>query len=170
MQDGVIRFDSVRCALGWLLVAGTERGVCNVRLGSRRDLLERELRDEFPFAELRRDAAGLAAWVEALRRCAEGRPAGCEVPLDVSGSRFERRVWRAIAAIPRSETRSYGELARALRRPAAARAVGRACGKNPVALAVPCHRVVRADGSDGGYRWGKRRKRSLLKAEQIKRE
>ncbi len=166
MQDGVIRFHSVRCSLGWLLVAGTARGVCNVRLGSGRMALERELHDEFPFAELRRDARGLAPWVAALRRCADGRPPGCQVPLDVSGSRFERRVWRAIAAIPRSQTRSYSELARALRRPGAARAVGQACGSNPAALAIPCHRVVRADGSGGGYRWGIARKRRLLAAEQ----
>ena len=170
MQDGVIRFDSVRCSLGWLLVAGTKRGVCNVRLGSRRASLERELHDEFPFAELRRDARGLAPWVEALRRCADGRPPGRPVPLDVSGSRFEQRVWRAIAAIPRGETRSYGELARVLRRPGAGRAVGRACGSNPVALAVPCHRVVRTDGAEGGYRWGVDRKRRLLIAEEVKKK
>ena len=88
------------------------------------------------------------------------------MPLDVSGSRVERRVWRAIARIPRGGTRTYGELARSVGRPGAARAVGSACGRNPVALAVPCHRVVRADGGEGGYRWGLARKRTLLACER----
>jgi AraC family transcriptional regulator of adaptative response/methylated-DNA-[protein]-cysteine methyltransferase len=160
-----IRWSAVASPLGWLLVAATERGVCNVRLGPDPDGLESELRAEFPFAVLERDDAGLAAWGAALARAAAGRDPGLDLPLDVPASRFRRRVWDALRRIPHGETRTYAEVAAALGRPRAARAVGGACAANPVALLVPCHRVVPAAGGVGGYRWGAERKRALLLAE-----
>jgi AraC family transcriptional regulator of adaptative response/methylated-DNA-[protein]-cysteine methyltransferase len=160
-----IRFSVVESALGALLVAATERGVCNVRLGSEPAALEAGLRAEFPFAAVERDDAGLAEWTRALARLAAGRPAGLEIPLDVPASRFRRRVFEALQAIPRGETRTYAQVARAVGRPAGARAVGQACAGNPVALVIPCHRVVPAEGGVGGYRWGSERKGALLARE-----
>ena len=155
------------CELGWLLVAGTERGVCAVMLGEARQGLLDELRAEFPWAELGAGPAPLDEWAEVLVALAAGREPGRELPLDVRGSRFQRRVWRALRAIPRGETRSYGELARALGAPQGARAVARACASNPVALGIPCHRVIGADGALRGYRWGVDRKRALLDREKV---
>jgi len=165
MSENAIHFSTVPCDLGWLLVACTRRGVCNVRFGDDPDALEDGLRAEFPFAEVCADPPRLARWVEALLRAAEGLSPGLEVPLDVRGSQFQRRVWQAILAIPRGQTRSYAQLARAIGRPGAARAVARACATNPVAVAIPCHRVVPQAGGGGGYRWGVERKRVLLERE-----
>ena len=166
MQERAIEFAFRRCALGWLLVAGTGRGVCWIGLGDDAADLEARLRAEFPWAPLRPGASRVAAWARALGERVAGRQLGLELPLDVRGSRFQRRVWQAIRAIPRGETRSYGELAAALGRPGAARAVASACAANPVALLVPCHRVVRTGGGPGGYRWGAERKRALLERER----
>jgi AraC family transcriptional regulator of adaptative response/methylated-DNA-[protein]-cysteine methyltransferase len=160
-----IRYGATGTALGWLLVAASERGVCNVRLGAGLSELEVGLRAEFPFAVLERDDAALAPWCSALARCALGLPPGLGVPLDVPASRFRRRVFAALCRIPSGGTRTYAQLAASLGRPGAARAVGRACAANPVALLVPCHRVVPAAGGVGGYRWGAERKRALLRAE-----
>jgi AraC family transcriptional regulator of adaptative response/methylated-DNA-[protein]-cysteine methyltransferase len=165
MATRTIRYSVTGSPLGRLLVAATELGVCNVRLGGEVAELEAGLRAEFPFAALERDDARLAAWSAALGRCAAGRAPGLEVPLDVPASRFRRRVWDALCRVPRGETRTYAELAASLGRPRAARAVGQACAANPVALLVPCHRVVPAAGGVGGYRWGAERKRALLRAE-----
>ena len=165
MASDLIRYTTRRCAFGWLLLAATPRGVCNVRLGDDRARLVRELEEEFAFARIEPDARGLAPWLASLEAGLAGRGEGDAIPLDVAGSRFEQRVWRAIARIPRGETRSYAAVARALGRPGAARAVGRACGRNPTPLLVPCHRVVRSDGSPGGYRFGARAKRRLLERE-----
>lgn len=152
--------------LGRLLVAATERGVCHVRLGADDTELEAGLATEFPFAVLRRDDAGLAPWAGAVADYATGSTPRLIVPLDVRGSRFEQRVWEALRAIPRGATRSYGEVAATLGMPRAARAVGGACARNPVALVVPCHRVVAHDGGLGGYRYGLERKRALLERER----
>jgi len=160
-----IHFSIVLCPLGSLLVAATERGVCNIRLGATAALLEAGLRTEFPFAAITRDDAGLADWATALVRVSEGRAPGLELPLDVPASRFRSRVWETLRAVPLGQTRTYAEVASALGRPRAARAVGQACAANPVALWVPCHRVVPAAGGPGGYRWGTERKRALLRAE-----
>lgn len=165
MQDRAICFTTAPCALGWLLVAGTARGVCKVSLGDDAKRLDRDWRREHPDALLGEDRRWLAPWVEALRDHLAGRGRGLELPLDVRGGPFQRSVWDAIRAIPYGQTRSYGELARALGRPSAARAVAGACAANPVALLVPCHRVVRGDRSPGGYRWGLARKRALLEHE-----
>jgi AraC family transcriptional regulator of adaptative response/methylated-DNA-[protein]-cysteine methyltransferase len=148
--------------LGRLLVAATERGVCRIAFVDDPAAAEAELRAEFPCATLARDDAALAPAAAALAAYAEGRSDRLELPLDVGGSRFRRRVWAALAAIPRGETRSYADVARAIGAPQAARAVAGACAANPLAVAIPCHRVVASDGGLGGYRWGIARKRLLL--------
>src|SRR5437016_7032327 len=153
-------------SLGRLLVAATTRGVCAVRLGRSDAALEAELAREHPSAGLRRDGAPLAPWVNTLLRHLAGEAARLDLPFDVEATTFQRRVWQALRAIPYGETRSYGAVADAIGHPGAARAVARACAANPVALVIPCHRVVRGDGDPGGYRWGVARKRLLLEQER----
>ncbi len=165
MSSRPIRFAIARSALGPILVAATARGVCSVRLGGSVAELEAGLRAGFPGCETLRDDAGLAVAAAALVRMADGREPGIELSLDVSASRFQRRVWDALRAIPAGQTRRYADVAHAVGQPRAARAIGRACAANPVALLVPCHRVVPASGGTGGYRWGNGRKRALLRAE-----
>lgn len=165
MSRRPIHFTIARSALGPLLVAATRRGICRVRLGSGAAQLEAGLRAELPGVDALRDDAGLAAAAAALVRMASGQDPGIELLLDVPASPFQRRVWQVLRAIPAGRTRRYGDVARAVGRPGAARAVGRACAANPVALLVPCHRVVPARGGTGGYRWGSARKRALLRAE-----
>src|SRR5882672_1031873 len=155
-----------RLPLGRLLVAATPRGVCAVRLGRSDAALEGELAREHPDAELRRDGALLAPWVNTLLRHLAGQATRLDLPLDVEATAFQRRVWEALRAIPYGATRSYGAVAEAIGHPGAARAVARACAANPVALVIPCHRVVRGDGEPGGYRWGVARKRLLLEQER----
>jgi AraC family transcriptional regulator of adaptative response/methylated-DNA-[protein]-cysteine methyltransferase len=165
-RGAAIGFTVVTTTAGRLLVATTERGVCAVRFGGADAALEAELRREFPAARLRRLARGRDAWVRAIVGHVErGQPLG-PVPLDVRATAFQRRVWRALRAIPAGSVRSYREVAAAIGAPAAVRAVASACAHNPVAVVVPCHRVVRADGAPGGYRWGVRRKRLLLARER----
>lgn len=166
MHSHTIDFTTVPCALGWLLVARSARGVCNLRFGDASAGLADGLRAEFPFADVREDAAALASCVRALGDYLEGRSESLGLPLDVRGSQFQRRVWDAIRAIPYGQTRSYGALARAIGSPRAFRAVAGACGANPVALAIPCHRVVPSVGGPGGYRFGAGRKSALLELEE----
>ena len=161
-----IAYTVVPCALGRLLVAATDRGICRVGLGGGTEELEAGLRAEFPAAELRRDRRALAAVVSAILRYLDGRVAPLDLPLDVRATAFQRRVWEALRRIPYGATRSYAEVARSIGRPAATRAVARACATNPAALVIPCHRVVPADGGIGGYRWGVTRKRALLEQER----
>jgi AraC family transcriptional regulator of adaptative response/methylated-DNA-[protein]-cysteine methyltransferase len=156
-----ITFTIVQTALGLTLLAGTKQGVCAVRFGESERELEAGLRAEFPQASVARGE--LAGWVKALRSLMEGDAA--ELPLDIRATAFQRRVWEALRAIPRGETRAYSEIAEAIGAPRAARAVARACATNPVAVVIPCHRVVPKDGETGGYRWGAERKRKLLEAE-----
>jgi AraC family transcriptional regulator of adaptative response/methylated-DNA-[protein]-cysteine methyltransferase len=151
--------------LGLLLVAGSRRGVCHVRFGQDEPELAAALAAEFPYAATRRDAAAVAHHADALAAYVEGRSAELAVPLDVGGSAFQRRVWDALRSIPRGATRSYADVAAAIGRPGAARAVAGACAANPLALVVPCHRVVPAAGGAGGYRYGSWRKRALLEME-----
>jgi len=167
MQTRAIEFAIVRSSLGDLLVAASEKGVCHVRFAEPGVDLAGELARELPFAALRENPARLRPWTDALLRYVEGRSALVEIPLDVSGSRFERRVWAALREIPRGETRTYSEVADSLGEPKSARAVGRACASNPVAVATPCHRVVARNGELGGYRWGLERKRALLRRESM---
>jgi AraC family transcriptional regulator of adaptative response/methylated-DNA-[protein]-cysteine methyltransferase len=165
-QGMEIHYTIVDSALGRLLVGATERGLCAVSLGANDTALERALAHEYPAAARRRDDAGLGAWAQAIvAGVAAGRPPR-DLPLDVQGTAFQRRVWEALRAIPPGETRAYGELARALGQPAAARAVAGACAANHVALVIPCHRVVRGDGELGGYKWGVERKEQLLAREK----
>jgi AraC family transcriptional regulator of adaptative response/methylated-DNA-[protein]-cysteine methyltransferase len=152
---------------GVALVAATERGLCAVRLGSEASALASELRLEFPHAALDRDDAALADVASIVSDLAAGRRRleADTLPLDVHATAFRRRVWEALRRIPAGETRSYGQIAAAVGSPGAARAVGSACAANPVAVVVPCHRVVGSDGSLHGYAYGLARKRQLLDAE-----
>jgi len=149
-----------------LLVAATERGVCSVRIGADDLGLEAHLRDEFSSAHVARDDDQLKGAVDEVLRRVDGDTPLREVPLDVRGTAFQLKVWRELLRIPRGETRSYGEVAEAVGSPRAARAVGTACGTNPVAFVVPCHRVIAADGGLGGYGFGLPVKRAILDAEQ----
>ena len=160
-----IRYTVVPCSLGRLLVAATPKGVCAVRLGSADAGLVAELTREFPAADLR-DGGLPGPWVASVRRVVDQRAASStDVPLDVQGTAFQWTVWKALQAIPVGETRTYADVARAIGRPTAARAVARACATNPVAVVVPCHRVVPGAGGSGGYRWGLQRKKTLLQRE-----
>lgn len=161
-----IGYDIVESPLGRLLVAATARGICAVSLGDSDAALERGLASEFPEAELRRGGAALSTWARELVRRARGLAPSRDLPLDVQATAFQWSVWRRLRAVPPGQTRSYGELARALGRPRAARAVARACATNPVALVIPCHRAIAADGGLSGYRWGRERKRTLLEGER----
>jgi AraC family transcriptional regulator of adaptative response/methylated-DNA-[protein]-cysteine methyltransferase len=161
-----IQYAIVSCPLGRLMVARTSRGVCAVSMGSTGAELERMLLDEFPRATLAADTGALARSVEMVLEHLAGREPRLDLPLDIRATAFQWQVWNALAGIPYGETRSYGALAASIGRPGAARAVARACATNPVALAIPCHRVVPAAGGTGGYRWGRERKRALLDRER----
>ena len=165
--EGVqIRYTVAGCPLGRLLVAATEKGVCAVRLGDSDAALEANLMSEYPAAEVHRDDEVLNKWVEQLLSHIDGQRPHLDLPLDVQATAFQWSVWEKLKAIPYGSTRSYSDIARAMGRPTATRAVARACAANPVALVIPCHRVVRADRSLGGYRWGLERKRALLERER----
>jgi AraC family transcriptional regulator, regulatory protein of adaptative response / methylated-DNA-[protein]-cysteine methyltransferase len=153
-------------SLGRVLVAASERGVSAVRLGDSDAALVDALRAEFPAAEVTHDDAGVGAWLKAVLERIEGGPPHADLPLDIRGTAFQQRVWDALRDIPFGEVRSYGEIARAIGRPTASRAVARACATNPVAVIIPCHRVVPGTGGTGGYRWGAERKRELLEREK----
>jgi AraC family transcriptional regulator, regulatory protein of adaptative response / methylated-DNA-[protein]-cysteine methyltransferase len=161
-----IRFTTASSAMGRLLVASTERGVCAVQLSDSDTGLEAALRREYPEAELVRDDKALRPALAAILAHLDGDVPRLDLPLDVAATTFTWRVWRALQDIPYGETRSYAEVAAAVGQPKAVRAVARACATNRVALLVPCHRVVRKDGSPGGYRWGEARKRRLLEREK----
>jgi AraC family transcriptional regulator of adaptative response/methylated-DNA-[protein]-cysteine methyltransferase len=161
-----IRYAVVDSPLGRLLVGATDRGVCAVMLGKPDAELVRELAHDFPRADLRKDPQGLGAWVRGVVERMRARPTGAEIPLDIRGTAFQRRVWEELRRIPAGRTRTYSEIARRIGRPEAVRAVARACATNSISVVVPCHRVVGKNGSLTGYRWGLERKRALLEAEQ----
>jgi AraC family transcriptional regulator, regulatory protein of adaptative response / methylated-DNA-[protein]-cysteine methyltransferase len=161
-----IRFAVVPTSLGRMLVAATDRGLCAVRFGESVADLERGLRGEFHAAELQRDDAAMREYTEPLLAVIRGEKTTIDLPLDVRATAFQMKVWEKLRQIPRGETRSYSEVAREMGEPRAVRAVARACASNPVALAVPCHRVVRRDGKMAGYRWGVERKQKLLERER----
>ncbi len=161
-----IRYTVRECPLGLMLVAATGRGVAALFLGDSRNRLESELRREFPRAAIHEDKKGLGHWVAALIEHLRGRQPKLDLPLDVQATAFERQVWEQLRRIPYGSTRSYTEIARAIGRPRAVRAVARACAMNPASVVIPCHRVVRSDGQLAGYRWGLERKRALLAKEQ----
>lgn len=160
----MIHFSVTESQLGPMLVAATERGLCAVRFGEPEALVT-ELRAEYPKAELREDAAPLQEYMAGIEAHLAGQNPALQLPTDAAGTEFQHRVWEALRAIPYGETRTYSDIAEALGDPNAVRAVARACATNPVALVVPCHRVVRKGGNLAGYRWGLDRKKKLLEQE-----
>jgi AraC family transcriptional regulator of adaptative response/methylated-DNA-[protein]-cysteine methyltransferase len=160
-----IDFTIADSPLGRLLLAATARGVCRVMIGDDDRALENDLRDEYPNAVVRKNDRILSTRVRTLLDHLRGRSPHADLPLDVRATAFQWRVWRQLQAIPYGETRTYRQIAASIGKPTATRAVARACATNPVALVIPCHRVVRTDGSIGGYRWGIARKEILLKKE-----
>jgi AraC family transcriptional regulator of adaptative response/methylated-DNA-[protein]-cysteine methyltransferase len=160
-----IHYAIAKTPIGRMLLAATSQGVCSVQFGESEGMLESELRREYPRAEIARSDKGLAKWVHAIQGRIRGEDRKA-LPLDIQATAFQRLVWEQLRAIPYGDTRSYSEIAKKIGRPKAARAVARACASNPVAVAIPCHRVVRENGDPGGYRWGMRRKRNLLALEK----
>lgn len=161
-----ISYAIVPSPLGRILVAATTRGVSAVYLGDSDRTLTQALAREYPRAEIRSDPRRLAPWVRGIIQHLRGQAPHADLPLDVQATAFQRRVWQELQRIPYGSTRSYTEIARAIGKPRAIRAVARACATNPVSIVVPCHRVVRADGQLAGYRWGLDRKEKLLAAEK----
>ena len=165
--DGeTIRYVTVATPLGWALVAATGRGVCLTALGDDRERLAAMVRERFPAALLVAEDAALKDWAEQIVRFITDPGQTPDLPLDIRGTAFQTRVWRALQRIPLGRTATYTEIARALGRPKAVRAVAQACAANNLALLVPCHRVIREDGDLAGYRWGLERKRALLERER----
>ncbi|HET7498289.1 MAG TPA: methylated-DNA--[protein]-cysteine S-methyltransferase, partial [Candidatus Eisenbacteria bacterium] len=165
-----IAYTVAKSPIGALLVAATERGVCSLKIGGEDASLARSLREEFPAAELKRDETALGRWVRAIVNHLSGKETRIDLPLDIRATAFQQRVWEALRAIPYGETRTYQEIARIVGAPKAARAVGHACATNPVAILIPCHRVVRGDGTLGGYAYGLHVKRKLIDTELARRE
>ena len=159
-----IVFCTFASPLGLVLIAATGKGLCSVKLGDDAARLKRILAEEFGAAELIEDSQ--MPFRKKILSLIAGESSLARVPLDIRGTVFQRKVWDALRRIPRGETRSYGEIARAIGAPRAVRAVGSACGANPVAVVVPCHRALRSDGSMGGYAWGIPRKQKLLALEK----
>jgi AraC family transcriptional regulator of adaptative response/methylated-DNA-[protein]-cysteine methyltransferase len=161
-----IKYTTTNCSLGKLLVGATERGICAVSFGATDDALVQSLRQEYPAAHLVRDDHALDGWAhDIVQSLKERQPALADLPLDVQGTDFQHRVWHELRNIPYGSTRSYSDVARAIGQPSAVRAVAHACGANHVALVIPCHRVVREDGTLGGYKWGIDRKEAILSHE-----
>ena len=161
-----VRFAIRKSPLDLLLVAATERGVCMIALGDDEGRLARMLKAEFPEASLTRDERGLGTYVEPIVRHLSGKLPHLSLPLDIRATAFQRRVWQELQRIPAGKTASYQEVARRIGKPKAVRAVANACAANPVALVIPCHRVIRANGEAGGYGWGTKRKEALLARER----
>lgn len=160
-----VRYAFSDSPLGRMLLASTDKGICSIQFADSDEELEQGLKQEFPFAIRRRDDQGLAELAEKVVERISGAEPSSSLPLDIRATAFQRRVWSYLQSIGTGETRSYSQVAKAIRRPSAVRAVARACATNPVAIAIPCHRVVRSDGDMGGYRWGIDRKRKLLAME-----
>jgi AraC family transcriptional regulator, regulatory protein of adaptative response / methylated-DNA-[protein]-cysteine methyltransferase len=162
-----IRFAVGECSLGSILVAASDKGVCAILLGDDPDTLTRDLQDRFPRATLTGGDKPFERWVAQVIGFVEAPRLGLDLPLDVRGTAFQQRVWRALVEIPAGSTASYREIAQKIGAPAAVRAVAQACAANTLAVAIPCHRVVRNDGGLAGYRWGVQRKRVLLEKELV---
>jgi AraC family transcriptional regulator of adaptative response/methylated-DNA-[protein]-cysteine methyltransferase len=161
-----VRYTCTESPLGRMLVAATEKGICSIQFADTDDELTEGLKREFPFAMRKRDDESMRPWTTAVLDQIAGHNLNRALPLDIQATAFQRRVWTHLQSLPFGATQSYGEVAKAIGRPTAARAVARACATNPVAVAIPCHRVVREDGAMGGYRWGVERKQALLQLEQ----
>ena len=164
-----IRYTCADSPLGRLLIAATDKGICSIKFADSDEELEQGLKQEFPFAVRRRDDRDLAELaqrvMQRIRGTGKDKDLTSALPLDIQATAFQRRVWSYLQSIAVGETRSYSQVAKAIRRPSAVRAVARACATNPVAIAIPCHRVLRANGDMGGYRWGVERKKALLAME-----
>jgi len=164
-----ISYASGRTPLGLLMIGATDRGICFLQFGDNDRALQEELRRQFPAAVVQpmpaTHAEQFESWMAALNRHLRGLEPRLDLPLDVRGTAFQQRVWRALRAIPAGATVSYADLAAKIGSPKAVRAVAQACAANPLAVAIPCHRVVKHDGSLSGYRWGVERKRKLLERE-----
>jgi AraC family transcriptional regulator of adaptative response/methylated-DNA-[protein]-cysteine methyltransferase len=161
-----IRFAVGECSLGSILVAATDLGVCSILLGDSPETLVKDLQDRFPKAQLQGGDKQFEKIVATVVGFVEAPALGLKLQLDVRGTAFQQRVWHALTEIPPGSTASYAEIAKRLGSPKAVRAVAQACGANPIAVAIPCHRVVRTDGALSGYRWGIERKRTLLEREE----
>ena len=162
-----IKYTIAKSPIGKVLVAATERGVSAVYLGDSDSKLISALREEYPRAEISPATESFERWVREIVQRIEGKEPHFELPLDLQATAFQRRVWQELQRIPRGATRTYGQVARSLGRPRAVRAVARACATNPVSIVVPCHRVIREDGTLAGYRWGLSRKEQLLAQERV---
>jgi len=168
-QGAHIRWNSGAAPIGRVMIAATDRGLCFVEVGGDVSELIAALRDEFPLAEIERQpSAALEPWLAQALSVSRAQPMSAAMPVDVRGTAFQWKVWRALTRIPRGETRTYQQIARAIGRPTASRAVARACATNPLALVIPCHRVVPASGGTGGYRWGTDVKTALLDREAVR--
>lgn len=165
-QGMSVRYAIVDSFAGRVLVAATDRGVCAVHLGDDDASLESGLQAQFPSAEVCRDDGEVRRWAEQVAGLLEATERPADLPLDIQATAFQRAVWEALRNIPHGESRTYGEVAAAIGKPSAVRAVANACASNPVAIVVPCHRVVPASGGSGGYRWGAERKAAMLKHER----
>jgi AraC family transcriptional regulator, regulatory protein of adaptative response / methylated-DNA-[protein]-cysteine methyltransferase len=165
-RDAIFRDSAAASPQGRMLIAATDKGICAISFGDSDQQLLQGLMREFPFAVRRRDDAALAQWRDTLTRLIQGSETDLSLPLDIRATAFQRQVWEALQQIPRGETRSYSALAKEIGKPQASRAVARACATNPIAVAIPCHRIVRQDGNLGGYRWGVKRKEQLLALER----
>jgi AraC family transcriptional regulator of adaptative response/methylated-DNA-[protein]-cysteine methyltransferase len=161
-----IKYTSFDSVLGTVMLAATDKGVCAIRFGQDAEVMAGELKGEFAAATVRRDDAALDAMAHAVRAHLNGTAPDLGLPLDIQATAFQRRVWNALRAIPYGQTRTYSEVAQQVGNPRAVRAVANACASNPVALVIPCHRVVHKDGRSSGYRWGPERKSKLLAQEQ----
>jgi AraC family transcriptional regulator of adaptative response/methylated-DNA-[protein]-cysteine methyltransferase len=161
-----LAYSIAKSPLGKVLVAATERGVSAVYLGDAENALVAELRQEYPRAEIAPATDSFQRWVREIVQRIEGKQPRMELPLDLQATAFQRRVWQELQRIPRGRTRTYAQVARSLGKPKAVRAVARACATNPVSIVVPCHRVIREDGTLAGYRWGLSRKEQLLAQER----
>ena len=164
-KDTEIRFAVAQSSLGAILVAQSAKGICAITLGDDPDELVRDLQDRFPKANLIGGDAGFEKLVARVVGFVEAPRIGLDLPLDIRGTAFQERVWQALRQIPAGQTASYAEIARRIGEPKAVRAVAQACGANKIAVAIPCHRVVRTDGALSGYRWGVERKKALLEKE-----
>jgi AraC family transcriptional regulator, regulatory protein of adaptative response / methylated-DNA-[protein]-cysteine methyltransferase len=162
----VVRYTIANSPLGRMLIAATDKGICAIQFADSDQQLQQGLIREFPFAVRRRDDEGMSEWRLSLARLMEGSETNPTLPLDIRATAFQRRVWEALQRIPRGETRSYSAVANNIGMPMATRAVARACAANPIAVVIPCHRVVSKDGGSGGYRWGMERKEQLLALER----
>jgi AraC family transcriptional regulator of adaptative response/methylated-DNA-[protein]-cysteine methyltransferase len=161
-----ITYSTIASPVGQVLIAATANGICAVKIGAGESSLVNDLKREYPAAELAANEEPPSEWVTAIARHLRGDEATLDLPIDVQATAFQWKVWRALQRIPYGETRAYSDVAKSIGKPKAIRAVARACATNPVALVVPCHRVVPAAGGIGGYRWGKDRKARLLEAEK----